>query len=175
MTPRVNLQRVLYPVPLYPGLGLAFWYPRVYPCQSLCSTHLPCSNYVLVVNIKYICLLQYIARCGLNTYCIGQQTTINRHRCKMKAGVRSVAMADRLLQGAGDACCNGGQGVAMKAKLDAVAGSGWQMIGHEKCVAMVDGLLQWWTDCVAMADGLCCNGGQDVARCRWMQCCNINW
>jgi len=60
-----------------------------------------------------------------------------------------------------------GQAVAMADVLQ------WRQVGYVamadvlQWLAMAEGLLQWQTDCVAMADGLRCNNGCDVARCRW--------
>ena len=68
---------------------------------------------------------------------------------------------------AGGLRCNGGQAVAMAELLQ------WRWVGYVAMVdvlqwlAMAEGLLQRRTDCVATADGLRCNNGCDVARCRW--------
>ena len=108
------------------------------------------------------------SRCRLNTFCTGQQTTINGQvvaRCRQ---AREVLQPNICCKAGGhEKCCNGGLGgVAMKVKGHSCNTAGWVLLQWQTDRAQemhINGrLLQWQKDCVAMVDGML----QDAGGCR---------
>ena len=97
----------------------------------------------------------------------GCRKCCNQTCCKADAGGRWVGhVTGGLEKCCNETCrvdglrCNGGGAVAM---TDG-------MLQEEVDVAMAGGMMQE----VAMMDRLCCNSGQDVAKRRWTQGCNMD-